>query len=216
MTAFLDLIFPKVCYSCHQNGNYFCPKCIEKMDVNQIHVRHCHPFNGSLNLFPYNSAIKDIITDLKYNFVTDVVEEIAALMFSNLKSNFPNLLHYWQTQKFVLIPVSLSHFRNNWRGFNQSILICSAFSEISGLKCDPYLLIRNRHNPPQVSLAKKADRVANSHDLFKVSPQHQIPQNVIIFDDVCTTMSTLKSAAKPLVDSGQILEIWGLSLAGYF
>lgn len=216
MSPFLDLIFPKVCYSCHKVGNYFCSECIEKLVVNQANVRHCQPFDGSLSLFPYNSTIKDIIMDLKYNFVTDVVEEIASLMFSSLNSNFPNLLHYWQTENFVLVPVTLSRFRHNWRGFNQSTLICSAFSELSGLKYSPNLLVKNRNNPPQVSLAKKTDRLTNTLNLFQLSPESPIPKNIVIFDDVCTTMSTLKSAAKPLVNSGKTSELWALSLAGCF
>lgn len=216
MTSFLDLIFPKKYYSCHQNGNYFCPKCVKELEVNQAQTNHCAPFDGSISLFPYNSAIKDIIMDLKYNFVTDVADEIANIMFSTLKQNFPNLLNYWQKEKFIISPITLSRFRHNWRGFNHSALICSAFAEISRLEYYPYLLTRSRHNPPQVSLDKKIDRVSNAHNLFTISSELKIPQNIIIFDDVCTTMSTLKSAARPLKNSGKTLELWALSLAGYF
>ena len=216
MISFLDLIFPKTCYSCHRTGQYFCSKCINNLNTNHIRINYCHPFNASLSLFPYNSAIKDAIHDLKYNFVTDIVGEISEIMLSNLNSSFPNLLHYWQKENFVLVPISLSDFRNNWRGFNQSTLICQAFSQLSGLKFESDLLIRNRNNPPQVSMSKKIDRLTNSIDLFKISQDTIIPQNIIIFDDVCTTMSTLKSAARPIVDSGKISEIWALSLAGYF
>lgn len=185
------------------------------MVVNQVRVNYCFPFDGSLSLFPYNSAIKDAIHDLKYNFVADIAGEIAQLMYIRLLSSFPNLLHYWQTEKFILAPVPLSQFRNNWRGFNQSDLIGTIFSEISGLQYDPYILIRSRHNPPQVSL-NKIDRIANVIDLFQVSPDISIPQKIIIFDDVCTTMSTLKSAGKPLINSGKVSELWALTLAGYF
>lgn len=216
MGSFLDLIFPKVCYSCHQHGRYLCSNCTDKLTVNQVRIRYCHPFHGSLSLFPYNSAIKDIIHDLKYNFVTDVSEEIAQFMYQYLKSNFSNLLQYWQMEKFVFTSIPLSHFRNNWRGFNQSDLICSAFSKISGLKYDPNILVRTRHNLPQVSMSKKSDRLTNVTDLFHVSDIQSIPQKIIIFDDVCTTMSTLKSAAVPLVNSGKTLELWAFTLAGYF
>lgn len=216
MISFLDLIFPKVCYSCHQSGRYFCSKCIDRLTVNHVRINYCQPFNGSISLFPYNSAIKDAIHDLKYNFVTDIVGEIAQIMYQNLNSNFPNLLQYWQKENFILVPVSLSDFRNNWRGFNQSVLICQAFSQVSGLDYNPDILIRTRNNPPQVSMNKKIDRLNNSVDLFRLSSDLIIPQNIIVFDDVCTTMSTLKSAARPIVDSGKISEIWALSLAGYF
>ena len=216
MGSFLDLIFPKVCYSCGRAGHYFCPQCVSSLIVNPVRFKSCHPYNGSLSLFPYNSAVKNILVDLKYNFVTDTVNDITAMMHSHLKVNFPNLMEYWLSEKFVLTSVSLSHYRNNWRGFNQSDLICSQFAQLTGLKYHPDILMRTQNNLPQVSLPHKIDRIKNAQNIFAVCDVSVIPSKIIIFDDVCTTMSTLKSAAKPLVESGRVSELWALSLAGFF
>lgn len=214
--SFLDLIFPKNCYFCHSSGSYFCSNCIRQLSINSVHLRYCSPFNGLLNLFPYDSGLKEAIHDLKYNFISDITPEISALMYSCFKASFPNLLHYWQSQKFVCTSVSLYPYRHNWRGFNQSDLIASQFCQLASLKYQPNLVNRIYNNPSQVSQNSKLDRLSNVKNIFQLNSEISLPGNIIIFDDVCTTMSTLKSSVEPILSSGKIKEIWALTLAGCF
>ena len=116
MSTILDLIFPKFCYSCGQEGDYLCQNCFIK--VSTLSVKKVDFADGLLGLFPYNHHLIELIKDLKFGFVTDIHSTLIHLSLSRLKSDFPNLIDYWQEKSFVLFPVPLHSRRQNWRGFN--------------------------------------------------------------------------------------------------
>jgi len=205
----LDLIFPKSCYLCHTNGCYLCPQCRRRFRPLPVDYPVNNRFEGILSLFRYHQAIKAMIRDLKFSFVTDLIPEICELIDTNLHTHYPRLLSYWQSQEFVLIPISLHSRRQSWRGFNQSEIICRRLSPLLGLKYDPDILIRHQNTVPQTSITNKSLRRCNLASSFRLLSD-KYPR-VILFDDVCTTTSTLISAASafPLHVS-----LWGLTLAG--
>jgi len=145
-----------------------------------------------LSLFKYHGAIRLAISDLKYNFVTDLAPEFARLTSEQLKKYFPNLLKYWQKNKFVLIPIPLHKKRFNWRGFNQSELMARLIAKNLNL---PYknILTRTRNTYSQAHLSKKILRLQNIDHSFALTTK-KLPKNIILFDDVYTTGSTLNSA----------------------
>lgn len=123
MSFLLDLIFPKKCLICGSNGQYLCSKCVSLLHTHQPKYINTKSKEGSLSLFRYEFMIKKAIFELKYHFVTDIIDELVALSTNHIKSTFPHLLQYWQSNHFVIIPIPLYSSRQNWRGFNQSILL---------------------------------------------------------------------------------------------
>ncbi|MGI5840887.1 MAG: ComF family protein [Patescibacteria group bacterium] len=210
MSFILDLIFPKRCYVCHRFGDYLCPECSSGLIPNAITNMPNSFFEGRLSLFPYKDCLQDLLYDLKYNFVTDLIPDMTSLVSFHLRKSFPHLLSYWQKDDFVLVPIPLHTYRQNWRGFNQSQLIAQSLADDLHLGCLPDLLLRRTHSPPQAQL-KRSARLNNS-PVFAPNPLHQPPSNIILFDDVYTTGSTVKSAATVLEPCHA--NVWILTLAG--
>lgn len=200
MSLLLDLLFPKNCFFCHQPHTYLCPNCTQTLIPNSTKTVPHHPeIDFSLSLFRYAGPLKDIIHDLKYNFVYDLVPTLSDLISSTISQNYPHILNYWQFHHATIIPVPLHNFRYNWRGFNQSELIASKLAQNLKLNFNPDLVTRHRFTAPQANLPQHYLRSQNVADAFSLSAQGISQSNdYIIFDDVSTTSSTLLSVAKIL------------------
>ena len=213
MSLLLDLIFPQKCASCGQMGEYLCPKCRQKLPILSIKPPQSG-FDGGLSFFKYNQAIKSLITDLKYNFVTDNVDTLVSLMVAEIKTNFPNLLKYWRQNDFILIPIPLHPSRLNWRGFTQSELLSQKLAQKLKLKFSNQILLRHQFTHPQARLTKSVDRINNVANIFSLYPVsgNFKSKNFILFDDVTTTHSTLNSA-QSVLKSLSPSQCWSLTLA---
>ncbi|MDD2483222.1 MAG: hypothetical protein PHE71_03045 [Candidatus Shapirobacteria bacterium] len=199
MSLILDLIFPKICYGCGKTGEYLCSECQKHLTILNVKSPK-NGFDGGLSLFKYQSFIKSAITDLKYNFVSDNTTSLADLMAKILKSDFPNLVKYWQENNFILIPIPLHPSRQNWRGFNQSELLSKKIAENLSLDFSNQILIRHQNTAVQARLKKTVDRTKNVANIFSLHPSigNYKNKNFILFDDVSTTQSTLISAFSTL------------------
>jgi len=129
-------------------------------------------------------------------------------MTNELKQNYPNVLSYWQENGYVLVPVPIHKYRQNFRGFNQSELIVSDLSSRLNLKADYSLVTRSRYSSPQ-SGKSRSSRQSINHSFSLNSPP---PRNIIIFDDVYTTGATLNALRSVFPPDSSIF--WALTLAG--
>lgn len=215
MSLILDLLFPKYCLNCSKPGSYFCPNCLNQQIINSpvISTKNSN-YEGSLSLFKYDSLIKKLITEIKYGFVTDIIDPFINSSVFLLKKNYPHLLDYWRQNNFVIIPIPLHYFRQNWRGFNQSVLIGQLLAHRLHLKFSDQILYRSKNTHTQAKLAKKQDKKLNLENAFTCSAVN-IPQNIILFDDVSTTFSTLKSALKTISINDAPNHCWFLTLSGH-
>ena len=213
MSLLLDLLFPRTCVGCGLVGHYLCQSCLDALVYKSIKPP------DRLSLFRYHGAIKKMITDLKFNFVSDLVSEITNLIVHSLVNRYSHLLHYWQSNNYVLLPIPLHPSRHSWRGFNQSELICQKLSTELNLRCEPNLLIRVRNTIPQTSIKHNRLRRTKTKPYFVFVPPCQgrgDPATAgwggfILFDDVYTTGSTIKSAISVFPKN---TNIWTLTIAG--
>ena len=211
MSLILDLIFPKNCLSCGKNGHYFCSKCLASQKTNPVkHLTHSQK-EGSLSLFRYETIIKKAILELKYKFVTDLATELIDLSVHQIKINFPHILKYWQENNFVLIPIPLFPSRQNWRGFNQSILLGKILAKKLKLNFSDQILFRTKYTYTQAKIKNHIQRMANLKDAFVIN--QKIPPNIILFDDVASSFSTLNSAYH-FLNCDDLNRCWYLTLAG--
>ena len=220
--SFLDLFFPKHCLGCGQEGHYFCPDC--RGEIQPLVVQICpvcqkpalqgqtHPYcrsedslDGLISCFFYEGMIKKAIVKLKYHFLTDLAEELVELMI--LFGPWPRF------KKPILVPIPLHPRRERWRGFNQSELLGKKLANHFGWQTRTDLLSRQRYTPPQMSL-KGQERKTNIIKAFKINshlPDSIFKSQLIVFDDVWTTGSTLKEAGKALKMAG-FKNVWGLTV----
>lgn len=229
---FLDLLFPRSCLGCGRPGSYFCQKC--SFAIRLFHPQRCpkcekpslggithlgcrkkEPLDGLISIFPYEGLIRAAIGKLKYRFVTDLADEFSRLIIRTVKLKATHLTPALRDMSKILVPIPLHWYRRNWRGFNQAELLGEKLAAYFGLKIASDLLIRQKRTLPQVEL-KGGQRQRNIQGAFRTSPNppaggSQYP-NILLFDDVWTTGSTMDEAARVLKKSGA-KGVWGLTIA---
>ncbi len=226
---FLEILFPKKCLGCGKFGVYLCQSCISEITQGELICPGCqrasvggmtHPIckrkfglDGLWSLGIYEGSLKKGIQKIKYRFVRDLGKELVNLTVEYWVRNGPYILEKIKVSRgedWVVTAVPLHKRRQNWRGFNQSELLGKLLSEKIGLKYEN-LLQRVKDTKPQVGL-KGRDRRSNIKGAFELTNHYPLVTNILIFDDVWTTGSTMRECAYLLKRGGAKL-IWGLTLA---
>lgn len=216
-----DLFFPKNCLLCNKQGSYICAQCLLKVPKARQKCPVCnwysfkgktHPsckknldLDGHFALWKYGGAVRKGIHAFKYRFASDVAGEFVNYI---IKSHF-------EPKSCLLVPIPLHTTRHNWRGFNQSELIASKLAEKTDNNYAGNLLIRSKKTTPQAQLGKK-ERLQNLRGKFALNKEYldkvKDYKTIVIVDDVWTTGSTIKEAAKVLKKAGA-KNVWGFTLA---
>jgi competence protein ComFC len=224
----LNLIFPKTCLDCGKEGKYLCENCLTKVKIlkpacpccekasidgfTHVKCRKKYGLDGLTSIWDYDGVVKKAILALKYKYSTEAGRELSSIFVDALKTR--NSL-FMINNSSVLVPIPIHWHRENVRGFNQSIEIGKIVAHEMGWKFIPDLLIKKKSTTSQVDLSVE-DRKQNLQGVFSLNPIHKSSfinlKSVIIFDDVFTTGSTLKEAAKVLKHTG-VKNVWGLTIA---
>ncbi len=236
----LDVLFPKFCLSCGQEGAFICPACSIKIPVQRNYYcyicgkrspdgktcRSCKTKTGSFLTGLLiasdwdNLLIRQMVYEYKYRFVKELAEPLEEVLkkfleINQLISSQANQLTNWQANKLILIPVPLHKRRLAWRGFNQSEIIAKHLAQNFNIPLANNLISRSRHTPPQMDIGDFSERVKNISGAFKLNTifKNDIKNKIVVLiDDVCTTGSTLEQCARVLKPL-KPKEIWGLVVA---
>lgn len=178
-----------LCFSCHGLLNPRWNKGSLRPEIESLYF-----------IFDYKKdrLAQKLIRALKYNFV----KEIAASLNVALEKE---RLNFSQLDFDILVPVPLHRRRLKERGFNQSRLIADKISEITGREIREDLLVRKSYRRHQASLKKRADREKNILNIFtcrEPDSQSIAGRTILLVDDVATTGSTLREAARALKSAG--------------
>lgn len=217
--SFVDLLFPKFCLSCHLPGTYLCPRCQKNLKYidnnrcffckktslyNLTHPSCLNKFNieGVGFIFYYNPLLKRLIKNIKYRLATDIWEELSKGIYPEVTKRlaFYNKL----IGKMFLQPIPLSTERLRSRGFNQALLITRFFQKFINLPIADFL-IRIKNTSSQADLKSRKLRYQNMRGAFRIRKtalKEMTGANIILVDDVVTTGSTVKEAARILKKSG--------------
>ncbi len=207
-----DIIFPRKCFGCGKNGYYLCPECISKTKepiqacpicnydspygITHIRCRELLGLDGRLSLWKYSRGVRKAIVGMKYKFAFEIAKELASYAASELKEKKIAL-----PRNPVVVPIPLYWHRQNWRGFNQSEEIGKMIAEKLGWDFDKNILTRKTSKKPQASLGRE-ERRTNIKGVFKVGKKISKNKQILLFDDVWTTGSTAKEAARVLKEAG--------------
>lgn len=203
-----DLLFPKFCVDCREEGSWLCDKCLqiilESKELSQENNKAVSSLDRVTALFNYGeNTISKLIQMFKYNYLTELEEVFRKIISTN---NF-NLIE----KDFVVIPVPLHVRRERERGFNQSEVLAKLFAQRFGLELNKNLR-RVVYTKQQAKLSGEARR-NNLKDVFVFNgADKQIPEKVLLVDDVYTTGATMEECAKALKSQG-VKVVWGLVMA---
>ena len=219
----IDVIFPRSCLSCGRQGRYICDSCIKKVPSPKLVCPECQrpsidgfthvkckkalSLDGIISIWYYQGVVRTALLKLKYAYAREISKEIAEYTRSQLDKYTIAL-----PKDPILIPIPLYFLKENLRGFNQTKLLGEVIARKQGWKFITVLLLRKRFGRSQTEL-KGEDRKENIKGVFAFNPIYKLPaSSYILFDDVYTTGSTLKEAAKVLKRNGAKV-VWGLTIA---
>jgi ComF family protein len=197
---FTARIAPPVCVLCGGPGQVgeeiwgldLCEYC--QMACPRITVAELLPEGEALRaLFVYRPPVDRLIAQLKFARDPAPARVLAMLLARELRALSP--------RPQCIVPLPLHPHRLRERGFNQSELIARQLGRRLALPVQTRLLERQRHTAAQSALPAAA-RAANIAGAFRLRPGAPVPRSVALLDDVMTTGSTLREAARVLRAAG--------------
>jgi ComF family protein len=219
----LELIFPTICLVCgHEDKNWVCAKCdltLAPKDQKVCPVclktpeklicaacRKESPLSSLNYCYSYDDKkIARLIHALKYRNIQDL-----ALWFA--KKMQTKVSYYPFNNSWVIVPVPLHWMRLNERGYNQAELLARALSEKLHIPLANDVLIKSRYTKTQTKFSKE-ERAKNLLESFRIkNARHIQSKNILLIDDVATTLATLETCAEALKGAGAI-NVWALTIA---
>jgi ComF family protein len=202
-----DLLFPSYCINCGKPGEYLCSLCKKKLKntlpecyicrrISKSYKTHSYCISGGINSvfvgWQYNEVAKKILSQFKYRYAYRVSKILSKILLERLEKT--GFLKDIQKGSILLpIPSHRSHIKK--RGFNQSALIAEHISERLGLEIYKDFMIRDSDSRYQSHLSVK-DR-SSMGSVFSIKSDIY-KKNIILLDDVITTGTTLRRAARCL------------------
>lgn len=141
--------------------------------------------------------MRTAIHSFKYESDRRLSEPLADLLHNALRSSIA-----WKglvSMPPVLVPVPLHPKREKARGFNQCFLLARDLASFTGWQVDNRLQ-RTRETESQVGLDIEKRR-RNVRDAFEWQGEN-VPERVVLVDDVCTTGATMSECALALAEAG--------------
>jgi ComF family protein len=217
----LDLVYPPLCLNCDApvaHADALCSKCFKALrpitrpwcpvlglpfevdlgpDARSAEaIADPPPFERARSAVIYNEVARKLVSRLKYGDRPELARFCARLMATAGAELIAD--------KPVIVPVPLHAYRQFERRYNQSAELARALGRITGLSCDPGLVVRSRRTRQQVGLSGDARR-RNVAGAFTVRPGVAArlgDRRVLLVDDVITTGSTVKAVTHALNRAG--------------
>lgn len=211
----VDLIFPKYCIDCGEEGEYICKSCLQKLVRpfsicptcckesigGCIHPRCRH--NGDIDRLvvglPYKGLVQSLLKKVKYRSNWDII----AFLMQQTSFDLPD--------DCMVTYVPMWREKEKSRGFNQAEMMADYLvKNILKSSQNAKLIERARDTKPMYGLTK-IERIKNIASAFKCVGT-EIPRRVILCDDVWTSGSTMKECAKILKQNG-VKEVVAVAIA---
>lgn len=203
----VNLFFPAECHLCGNpltsHERFICTACVETLPRTGYH-RHLRnpmeerfagqfPFEKATGHFFYSrdSSIAQLIQDMKYRNFPSIGDKMGEIAGKELYTAG------FMTDIDFIVPLPMHFYKKAVRGYNQTDHISQGVSKATGI---PVLkaLKMSRLRKTQTSLTL-SQRLKNAENLFQATGNYDLNgKGVLLVDDICTTGTTLGSAAKVL------------------
>ncbi len=208
----LAIVAPHYCCGCGLSGAVLCDSCINNIVMEPFEAcavcmgwpagssgvcMGCRPPYARIWVGGvHEGALDSAIDALKFESARAAADDLARLMAERL----PQLP---ETVVIVPIPTIAGHVRE--RGFDHMKLFARRLAKLKSVSYSTSLLTRKTASVQRGATAKQ--RVKQAKEAFEVRSQVDPDAIYLLVDDVMTTGSTLKYAAKALREAGAT-EVW--------
>ncbi|PLT35713.1 ComF family protein [Bacillus sp. V5-8f] len=151
--------------------------------------------SANLSLLHYNEFLREVIAKYKYRGDYALADAFAPYVAETIK----------RLKYDIIVPIPLSQERLTERGFNQA----KALVETAGMETNEVLL---RLHTEKQSKKTRQERISLAQVFQVIHPESIKDKNILLIDDIYTTGSTLRHAAKILKQFGAA-EVNSLTLA---
>jgi ComF family protein len=202
LKEFLSFFLQSNCPLCKRStADLVCHDC-------QRQLRSCQFKNpgqfwqGELPLFVwgvYQGKLKQAIAALKY----ENHPHLGELMGYWLGETWLNSPLSVRVKQLTVIPIPLHQRRLQERGFNQAELIARSFCQVTKYRLQSAGLERVKETQAMFGLTSLEEREKNISHAFRLGKglhQHHPTSPVLLIDDIYTTGTTVREAAKLLRD----------------
>jgi len=207
----LDILFPKLCIGCGEEGRYICDKCSifpsenylicpvcrQKSFSGETHFkcRRKYFLDGLISVWDYDGIIKYAVRCIKQDGAFDIAKELTenslAVIFNDSSKRFNSFLSFSLAEETAITFVPMLKREENKRGFNQSQIIANAIAKILNKKEAPFLR-----------------KTENGIKLNKIVS----PEDMVLVGDVFASGATMKECCRVLKQNGA-RRIWGFAIA---
>lgn len=197
------LIFIDSCSACPKCGAPYgliqCTEC--NRTILSLIGREEIPYDQMVHALILDDRAKRIVATYKDKGDRKLAQEMATYMTQYIKPE-------WISQECAItfIPATKAAFRK--RGFDHVEEMTAMVSKLSGLR---YISLFSRPASNDQRKLTRKQRFSNISNRISLSGKQSVPKNVIVIDDVCTTGSTLYSAADALREAG-VKRLYALTL----
>ena len=216
ISAILNLVYPKNCFSCGKNGAYFCRSCLKNLELvlpprQSLQGLCSGGLDGLIAIgSSKNKSLFKAIKFLKYNGIKEVAFDLSGILAERIKSEIPD----WKSG-IIFSPIPLHPARERSRGFNQAELLAEATAEKLGVALKTGLLKKIKDTPPQARTSSRKQRFENIRGSFEVAPDPVLKEaRIVLIDDVLTTGATMSEAASALKKAGAKIVIGAVAARG--
>ncbi|MBI5794036.1 ComF family protein [Candidatus Uhrbacteria bacterium] len=166
-----------------------------------------HVYIDGLTFFsPYgNPVVRELIGHWKYQGDRSVESIFQGCLRRAALRLSPPVLPFYVTG----VPLHEKRLRS--RGFDQADLVAAWAGELFGIPHETY--VRRVHSTsPQARTSHDLRRVGEMDGAFCVYPDVQVPDHILLCDDVFTSGTTMDAVARVLKEAGA-KTVWGFVIA---
>ena len=193
-TLLLDIIYSPRCGGCDRRGTLMCADCLADMVPIAPGLYSAEGLDALVCAGVFAGPLRNAVHKLKYESDTPPGKG----RWRHLVSDALSVDASWVAEDGtppVLVPVPLHPAKKRARGYNQSELLAQELGRLTTWRVDKGLE-RVKNTRSQVGL-RADERASNVADAFEWRGG-DMPERILLVDDVCTTGSTLTQCALAL------------------
>jgi ComF family protein len=227
INLFKDIIAPKKCYNCWQEGSFICQKCLKeiwffesicyvckaqtrKFQVHEYCQNEFVHYDKIIVLTHYKDrTIKKLIKDAKFYWKKDILEDFSLYLWQKLFENISEL-----KDEIILIPTPMYFWKKLLRWYNQSEVLVKNLWIFFWITYNFKIIKKVKKTKAQSHLSKieRIENLAWAFVLNKKNFERYKNKTFVIVDDVVSTWSTINEIAK-ILKKNWVEKVYWLAIA---